>query len=104
MPAEILQNMIISLNHINTSFGYEDGKSQYVIDEIRSHDYLTVVRRDINGFDHFLIPNIDYIVRDRMDNNVWKGTIFDVINSNNWNNGDIIYITGLKLSYGKAGR
>ena len=28
----------------------------------------------------------------------------DLLNNDGWNSGDTIYITGLKLSYGKAGR
>jgi hypothetical protein len=75
------------------------------MDEIRSHDYLTVVRRDINGFDHFMIPGKDYSVEDRMDyDTIWKGTTFNILDTDGWNTGDTIYITGLKLSYGKAGR
>jgi hypothetical protein len=97
--------MITSLQHINTSFGYREGQIEYPMDEIRSHDYLTVVRRDINGFDHFMIPGKDYSVEDRMDyDTIWKGTTFNILDTDGWNTGDTIYITGLKLSYGKAGR
>ena len=104
MPAIVLENMIASLDHINTSIVYEELKTQYPIDDIRSHDYLTVVRRDVNGYDHFLIPGIDYNVIDRLDGNVWKGTLFNVYNTENWTAGEVIYITGIKLSYGRAGR
>ena len=105
MPPLLLQTMITSLQHINTSFGYREGQIEYPMDEIRSHDYLTVVRRDINGYDHFMIPGKDYSVEDRMDyDTIWKGTTFNILNTDGWNTGDTIYITGLKLSYGKAGR
>jgi hypothetical protein len=105
MPPLLLQTMITSLQHINTSFGYREGQIEYPMDEIRSHDYLTVVRRDINGYDHFMIPGKDYSVEDRMDyDTIWKGTTFNILDTDGWNTGDTIYITGLKLSYGKAGR
>ena len=104
MPPEILMNMITSLKHINTNFTYQESKNEYVVNDIRSHDYLTVVRRDVNGYDHFLIPEIDYSVVDRLDNDVWKGTVFTVIKTDGWQNGDTVFITGIKLSYGKAGR
>lgn len=105
MPPLLLQTMITSLQHINTSFGYREGQIEYPMDEIRSHDYLTVVRRDINGYDHFMIPGKDYSVEDRMDyDTIWKGTTFNILDIDGWNTGDTIYITGLKLSYGKAGR
>ncbi len=105
MPPLLLQTMITSLQHINTSIIYQEGQLEYPKDEIRSHDYLTVVRRDINGYDHFMIPGMDYSVEDRMDyDTIWKGTTFNILNNDGWNSGDTIYITGLKLSYGKAGR
>lgn len=104
MPSDLLETMITSLDHINTSITYEDMKTQYVVEDIRAQDYLTVVRRDINNYDHFLIPKMDYEVVNRLENGVWKGTIFKILNSEGWNTGEKIYITGIKLSYGKAGR
>ena len=104
MPPEMLMTMITSLQHINTNFTYSDTTLEYIVNDIRSHDYLTVVRRDINGYDHFLIPQADYAVIDRLDNDIWKGTIFTVLNTEGWQSGDKVFITGIKLSYGKAGR
>ena len=104
MPPEMLMTMITSLQHINTNFTYSDTTLEYIVNDIRSHDYLTVVRRDLNGYDHFLIPQADYAVIDRLDNDVWKGTIFTVLNTEGWQSGDKVFITGIKLSYGKAGR
>ena len=104
MPPEMLQTMITSLQHINTNFEYQENKNEYIINDIRSHDYLTVVRRDVNGYDHFLIPKADYDVIDRLDGDTWKGTIFSVLNTKGWQTEDKVFITGIKLSYGKAGR
>ena len=105
MPPMLLQTMITSLKHINTSIIYREGQLEYPADDIRSHDYLTVVRRDQNGFDHFMIPGVDYSVEDKMDYDVvWRGTTFNILDNNGWSAGDTIFITGLKLSYGKAGR
>jgi hypothetical protein len=105
MPPTLLQTMITSLQHINTSVTYREGQLEYPVNDIRSHDYLTVVRRDVNGFDHFMIPGKDYSVEHRMDYDVvWRGTTFNVLDNNGWTDKDVIYITGLKLSYGKAGR
>ena len=104
MPAELLNTMITSLQHINTNFTYDNLKQEYLLTDVRSHDYLTVVRRDVNGHDHFLIPNMDYIIVDSVNNLSWTGSVFTILNNENWETGDIIYITGLKLSYGRAGR
>ena len=105
-PANVLQTMISSLDHINISFKYAEGKKEYITEVmgIREGDYLTVIRKDSAGYSHFLIPNVDYKVQDKIENGIWKGTLFTILNNDNWKAEDIIYITGLKLGYGKDGR
>ena len=104
MPAEIIQNMVVNLNHINFNFEYQEGQSTYVRNEIRQGDYLTVVKRNLSGYDNFLIPGEDYSIVDKLENGIWKSTML-VFNNNidaTWATGEKIIITGIK--FGKAGR
>jgi hypothetical protein len=105
MPEEIIQTMVVNLNHINTSITYQENKTEYVVSDIRAADYLTVVRRNKDTMiDSFLIPGTDYSVYDKLENGIWKSTIF-VLNNNineSWTTYDMIYITGIK--FGKVGR
>jgi hypothetical protein len=105
MPEEIIKTMVVNLNHINTSITYQENKTEYVVSDIRAADYLTVVRRNKDTMiDSFLIPGTDYSVYDKLENGIWKSTIF-VLNNNineSWTTYDMIYITGIK--FGKVGR
>lgn len=93
MPVELIERTPVDLNHINTNVTFNIGQTVYSVD-IRKGDYLTVVRRNKeNNLDSFLIPDVDYSVSNYQ-------IIFN--NTESWNAGDIIYITGIK--FGKAGR
>jgi hypothetical protein len=105
MPAEIVQNMAVDLNHINFNFEYQEGQSTYPRNEIRQGDYLTVVARNkFNQSDRFLIPEQDYSIVDKIENGVWKSTMLVFNNDINatWETGHTIMVTGIK--FGKAGR
>ena len=106
MPPALLTVVLSSLTHINTSFEYK-GNPEHIFDvinnpkeDIRSQDYLTVVRRDSKG-DHFLIPGEDYIIISGEDNNKTPYSYFKVLNADGWETGNKIIITGIKLGYGR---
>ena len=113
MPNQVKNTMIVDTDHINIEFSYT-GANSYSIGvpgdtykNIRAHDYLTVVYRDLNGYDHFLIPFKDYTIEDRIEFNTWKGSVFNLIvrENNPWTyDMGTFYITGIKLGYGRAGR
>lgn len=104
MPAEIVQNMVVDLNHINFNFEYQEGQSTYPRNEIRQGDYLTVIKRNLSGYDNFLIPEQDYSIVDKIENGVWKSTMLVFNNDVDaaWVTGEKIIVTGIK--FGKAGR
>ena len=104
MPAEIVQNRVIDLNHINFNFEYQEGQSTYPRNEIRQGDYLTVIKRNLSGYDNFLIPEQDYSIVDKIENGVWKSTMLVFNNDVDaaWVTGERIIVTGIK--FGKAGR
>ena len=104
MPAEIVQNMVVDLNHINFNFEYQEGQSTYPRNEIRQGDYLTVIKRNLSGYDNFLIPEQDYSIVDKIENGVWKSTMLVFNNDVDaaWVTGERIIVTGIK--FGKAGR
>jgi hypothetical protein len=104
MPPEVSRTMV--LGPINTSLEY-NSQSFVVGDKlkendlgIRATDYLTIVLRsgDVN---HFLFPGIDYEILDKEVYAEYSGTIL-TIKSSLWVPGASIYITGLKLGYGKG--
>ncbi len=105
MPPALLNVVLSSLTHINTSFEYK-GNSEHVFDvtkakeDIRMQDYLTVVRRTTKG-DYFLIPDEDYTIISGEDNNKNPYSYFKVLNSSGWETGNKIIITGIKLGYGR---
>ena len=104
MPAEIVQNRVVDLNHINFNFEYQEGQSTYPRNEIRQGDYLTVIKRNLSGYDNFLIPEQDYSIVDKIENGIWKSTML-VFNNDidaTWVTGEKIIVTGIK--FGKAGR
>ena len=104
MPAEIVQNRVVDLNHINFNFEYQEGQSSYPRSEIRQGDYLTVIKRNLSGYDNFLIPEQDYSIVDKIENGAWRSTML-VFNNNvdaTWVTGERIIVTGIK--FGKAGR
>ena len=104
MPAEIVQNRVVDLNHINFNFEYQEGQSTYPRPEIRQGDYLTVIKRNLSGYDNFLIPEQDYSIVDKIENGIWKSTML-VFNNDidaTWVTGEKIIVTGIK--FGKAGR
>ena len=104
MPAEIVQNRVVDLNHINFNFEYQEGQSTYPRNEIRQGDYLTVIKRNLSGYDNFLIPEQDYSIVDKIENGVWKSTMLVFNNDVDaaWVTGERIIVTGIK--FGKAGR
>jgi hypothetical protein len=96
--------MVVDLNHINYSFEYVENRSTYPSDKIRQGDYLTVIKRNLSGYDNFLIPEQDYSIVDKIENGVWKSTMLVFNNDVDaaWVTGERIIVTGIK--FGKAGR
>jgi hypothetical protein len=101
MPPEIVQSRITTLNHINISVELKEGQNQYTLsdNDIKPSDYLVLIRRDVNGYDHYMLPDEYNIVNvDRSSNTYALLTIKDI---NNCKTGDMIYITGIRLGYGR---
>jgi hypothetical protein len=89
------------LNHINISVELKEGQNQYTLsdNDIKPSDYLVLIRRDVNGYDHYMLPDEYNIVNvDRSSNTYALLTIKDI---NNYKTGDMIYITGIRLGYGR---
>ena len=99
MPESLLQR-VVSPNHINTSFIYEEGITRYQLEDVKSVDYLTVVRRT-NLSDRFLIPNIDYFIEDSFKASS-KQSYLVLLDTEGWSAGEKVIITGLKIGYGRS--
>lgn len=103
------------LNRIPQSIDFINCKIQYsgvtTIDvtsspyDIRSKDYVTIVRRDntnTSNSDKFLIRDLDYIIQDSLVDNTYFKTYIILKDSflPNINNGDILIISGIRFERG----
>ena len=103
MPPEIVQSRITSLNHINIVVSFELGKNQYQLidNDIRPTDYLMLIRRDANnGLDRYMLPDEYEITNVTRSSNTYA--ILTLLNvDEEWKTGDQIFMTGIKLGYGR---
>ena len=104
MPPEMVQSRITSLNHINIRVDIKEGQSQYTLsdNDIRPSDYLVVIRRrpDSNGgHDRYMLPDEYDIVNVARSSNSYA--LFTIKDISDWQTGDTVYITGIRLGYGR---
>lgn len=94
LPEIILNNVIKSLNHINKAIELRVGQTTYALDDIYPEDYITVFFHDTsNGLDSYWIPGVHYEIKQ-----VGTSVILNIPDVSNIDQGDLLYLTGLKIS------
>lgn len=102
MPAISVNNMIKSLEHINTSIQLnKQGSKEYELLDIYPEDYLTVIYHQYisntdSYVDSYWLNGVHYeIKQSALDS---KKTVLKVLTNYNQNGHDVLYLSGLKLS------
>lgn len=107
LPADVLQNTVASLNHINFSFNKRhmvgssylakandiDGKP-----EIRKGDYITVIMRR-SGHDTFLMQGVDYLIDYSKETQILVLNFLIEIEDD-----DLMIVSGIKFGFGQGRR
>lgn len=94
LPAIVVNNMVKSLNHINKSIVLEAGKDTYPLQGVYQEDYINVFYHDIsNKLDSYWVNGLHYKLTTQAG-----VLILRVINIDEIDSGDVLYISGIKLS------
>ena len=107
MAPDMVQTRIMPQpnSFINMSIKFT-GKMEYLLENILKSDYTVLIRRTTStGHDHYMIPGLDYIIENnvRSDKNMTSILyLLDREDTRAWaTEDDYIYITGLRLGYGR---
>lgn len=108
IDSKIINRIPQSIDFINCKIQYSGVSTIDITSspyDIRSKDYITVIRRDntnTSNSDKFLIRDLDYVIQDSLVNNVYFKTYIILKDSflPNINNGDFLIISGIRFERG----
>jgi hypothetical protein len=87
--------MIKSLKHINIAVELTTGDDEYPISSIWPEDYLNIFyHSDVRNSDSYWVPDLHY----ELHKNGTEGSVLKVKQNTDFDVGDVLYISGLKLS------
>ncbi len=96
LPEIILNNVIKTLNHINTSINLKVGQVTYSLDDIYPEDYVNVFyHNQANKIDSYWVNGLHYEIKES------NGSVFlNILNeySDEIDEGDVLYLSGLRIS------
>ena len=96
LPAQVVANTIKSLDHINKSIFLEKDKFDYRLEDIWVEDYINIFYHNIaNNYDNYWVRNIHYTIEQIGE----SYCTLRILNKDlSFDSGDVLYITGIKLS------
>jgi hypothetical protein len=96
LPAQVVANTIKSLDHINSSVFLEKDKLNYRLEDIWVEDYINVFYHNkTNNYDNYWVRNIHYAIEQVGE----SYCTLRILNKDlSFDSGDVLYITGIKLS------
>ena len=93
MAPQIVSNTVKSLKHINESITLIEEKTTYSLSDVWEEDYINVFHHNKeNNIDSYLIRDTHYKITD-VDN-----ACYLILSNVSFHPGDILYISGIKLS------
>jgi hypothetical protein len=93
MAPQIVSNSVKSLKHINESITLIEEKTTYSLSDVWEEDYINIFHHNKeNNIDSYLIRDTHYKITD-VDN-----ACYLILNNVSFHPGDILYISGIKLS------
>lgn len=93
MPPEIVKNAIKSLTHINTFVTLNAGQMTYTLQDIWPEDYVNVFYHSPLN-DSYWVPGLHY----KLNAVGTTSCYLEILETTSFDTGDILYLTGLKLS------
>jgi hypothetical protein len=93
MPPEIVKNAIKSLTHINTFVTLSAGQMTYTLQDIWPEDYVNVFYHSPMS-DSYWVPGLHY----KLNAVGTTSCYLEILETTSFDTGDILYLTGLKLS------
>ena len=108
MPAILLSHSIKSLNHINTSITLKTGQLTYSLNNLHgsqndvwAKDYINIFyHNSTNNFDSYWVRGLHYEIRE-ISTHGQETSYLEILKPEAFSGGDIIYITGIKLSHNR---